>query len=261
MELNILTSQKGTRVIKATDLHRCLGLADHHYQANVRLWVKDVYQFSDGIRRPEGMKDFARSTKTKAGIVREYYFNLELARLIALSSKSKVKQAIATKIAKEEAVFPEQVQLTAGQTLELLEQTKAMTRLSCQIAAEDRHLAAYIRRRGSADYWNRYRVDHVVKTRAEDLRTRLADRNVKVAKSWRVRELLLRYDHLECIRIGIADHYAALGYSIPYATQLGDLARELAATMRLEVVDDRKGEILFAPVTEPELVRQLQRAA
>ena len=261
MELTIRVSKKGTRVVKASELHQALELANHHYQANVRGWIKDVYQFADGIRKPVGMQDYARSPHTKTDVVHEYYFNLEFARLVALSTKSKVKQAVATKLSKEEAVYPENVQLTAEQTLELLEQTKAMTRFSCQIAAEERHLATYTRRTGSADYWNRYRVANVVKTTMEELRDCLTERGVSFNRSHRVRELLYRYDPFECIRVGIVDHYAAQGYSIAYATQLGKLARELAATMHLEVTDDRQGEGLFTAPADIELVRQLQRVA
>ena len=261
MDLTIRVSKKGTRVVKASELHRALGLADHHYQANVRTWIKDVYQFADGIRRPVGMQDYARSTQTKADVVHEYYFNLELARLVTLATKSKVKQAIATKLSKEAEVYPDRVQLTAEETLHLLEQTKAMTRLSCQVAAEERHLNAYIRRTGSADYWNRFRVDNVVLTTMDDLRRELTERNIPFNRSHRVRELLMRQDPLECIRVGIVDHYAAQGYSIPYATQLGKLARELASTMRLEVTDDRQGEGLFTTPADGDTVRQLQRVA
>ncbi|CAH0999903.1 hypothetical protein LEM8419_01159 [Neolewinella maritima] len=261
MELTIRVSKKGTRVVKASELHRALGLADHHYQGNVRSWIKDVYQFADGIRKPAGMQDYARSPHTKTDVVHEYYFNLEFARLVALSTKSRVKQAIATKLAKEEAVYPETVQLTAEQTLELLEQTKAMTRFSCQIAAEERHLNAYVRRTGSGDYWNKYRVSNVVKTTMDELREQLTERKVPFTRSHRVRELLFRHDPLECIRVGIVDHYAAQGYSIAYASQLGKLARELADTMHLEVTDDRQGEGLFTAPADLELVRQLQRVA
>ncbi|MBB4078356.1 hypothetical protein GGR28_000969 [Lewinella aquimaris] len=261
MDLTIRVSKKGTRVVKASELHRALGLADHHYQANVRVWIKDVYQFADGIRKPVGMQDYARSTNTKTDVVHEYYFNLELARLVALATKSKVKQAIATKLSKEEQVYPEHVQLTAEQTMELLEQTKAMTRFSCQAAAEERHLKQYTRRTGSADYWNRYRVDNVVKITVDELRAKLRDRNIPFNRNHRVRELLMRFDPVECIRVGIVDHYAAQGYSIPYALELGKLARELANTMRLEVTDDRQGEGLFTTPADVELIRQLQRAA
>ncbi|THH41915.1 hypothetical protein [Neolewinella litorea] len=261
MDLTIRISKKGTRVVKASELHRALGLADHHYQANVRSWIRDVYQFADGIRKPVGMQDYARSTNTKTDVVHEYYFNLELARLVALNTKSKVKQAIATKLSKEAEVYPDHVQLTADQTLQLLEQTRAMTRLSCQMAAEERHYNAYVRRTGSGDYWNHYRVENVVKITMEELREQLTDRNIPFNRNHRVRELLLRHDPLECIRVGIVDHYAAQGYSIPYALELGKLARELAATMQLEVTDDRQGEGLFTTPADIDLVRKLQRAA
>ena len=261
MDLTIRVSKKGTRVVKASELHRALGLADHHYQANVRTWIKDVYQFADGIRTPVGMQDYARSSQTKADVVHEYYFNLELARLVALSTKSKVKQAVATKLSKEEAVYPDRVQLTAEETLDLLEQVKAMTRFSCQIAAEERHLNAYVRRTGSADYWNRYRVKHLVRTTMEELRTALTERNVPFTRTHRVRDLLYRYDPYECVRIGIVDHYAAQGYGVPYANQLGELARKLAENMQLEVTDDRQGEGLFTAPADIDLVRQLQRVA
>ncbi len=261
MDLTIRVSKKGTRVVKASELHRSLGLSDHHYQANVRGWIKDVYQFADGIRKPVGMQDYARSANTKTDVVHEYYFNLELARLVALSTRSKVKQAIATKLSKEAEVYPDRVQLTAGDTLQLLEQTRAMTRISCQMAAEERHYNAYVRRTGSGDYWNRFRVDHVVKTTMDDIRKDLHDRNIPFNRNHRVRELLMRYDPLECIRIGIVDHYAAQGYSIPYAMELGKLAREMAETMRLEVSDDRQGEGLFSAQADGETIRQLQRVA
>ncbi|WP_116124828.1 hypothetical protein [Lewinella sp. IMCC34183] len=261
MDLTIRVSKKGTRVVKASELHRALGLSDHHYQANVRTWIRDIYQFSDGIRKPVGMQDYARSAHTKTDVVHEYYFNLELARLVALATKSKVKQAIATKLSKEADVYPDRVQLTAEETLQLLEQTKAMTRMSCQIAAEERHLNAYIRRTGSADYWNRFRVDNVVKTTMEELRNALTDRKIPFNRNHRVRELMVRHDPLECIRIGIVDHYAAQGFSIPYALQLGKLARELADTMHLEVSDDRQGEGLFTAPADGEVIRNLQRVA
>ncbi|PPK86000.1 hypothetical protein CLV84_2917 [Neolewinella xylanilytica] len=261
MDLSISISKKGTRVVKASELHRALGLADHHYQANVRNWIRDVYQFADGIRKPEGLKDFARSPKTKVGIVHEYYFNLEMARLVALSTKSKVKQAIATKLSKEEAVYPDRVQLTTAETLDLMEQTRAMSRISCQVAAEERHLQAYIRRTGSQDFWNKFRADNVVNTTMEDLRKALTCRGQSFNRSHRVRDLLLRYDPYECVRAGIVDHYAAQGYSIPYSLELGKLAREFAMAMHLEVTDDRKGEGLFTAPADSEVVRQLQRVA
>lgn len=261
MELTIRTSKKGTRVINATELHRALGLSDHHYQNNVRHWLKDVYQFTDGIRRPEGMKDYARDPKSKGDLMQEYYLSLELGKLIALTSKSKVKQAIATRLSKEEDVYPEHVQLSTTETLELLEQVKAMARISCQKAAESRHLAHYTRKRGTGDYWNHYRREQIVGCTMAELREQLNLRGQKVAAKADLRELINLVDPCDLIRIGIIDHYAAMGNTLPYAQQLGNLAKELARQLRLEIVDDRKGDLLFAPIADAEILRKMQRVA
>lgn len=261
MDLTIRISKKGTRVIKASELHRTLGLNDNHYQNNVRHWLKDVYQFADGIRRPEGMKDYARDPKSKGGLVQEYYLSLELGKLIALSSKSKVKQAVATKLSKEEDVYPEHVQLSTKETLELLEQVKAMARLTCQKAAESRHLAYYSRKRGNGEYWNHFRRETIVGCTMADLREQLRLRGQQVASKCDLRDLINRVDPYDLIRIGIIDHYAAQGNSLPYAQQLGNLAKELAKQLRLEIVDDRQGDLLFAPIADAEVLRKMQRAA
>lgn len=261
MDLQILTSKRGTRVIKATQLHRALGLNDNHYQANVQQWLKDVYAFADGIRRPEGLKDYARSNRTRGQLMQEYYLQVELGKLIALGTKSKVKMAIANKLAQEEQVYPEHVKLSVEETLSLLEQTKAMAYISCQEAAEARHLAHYSSRRGSGDYWQHFRHEQVVFLKMEEIRAELKKQGVKPKSGAGMRDLLLRFDPAEAIRIGIVDHYAALGNSMPYSQQMGRLAKRLAVELQLEVVDDRQGESLFAPVVDGEVLRSLQRAA
>ena len=261
MELPILTSKRGTRVVKATQLHRALGLNDNHYQANVQYWLKDVYEFHDGIRRPEGLKDYARSAKTRGQLIQEYYFQVEFAKLVTLSTKSKVKQAIANKLSKEEQVYSEHVTLGAEDIRQLLEQTKAMARLSCQKAAEERHLAHYTSRRGNGDYWQRFRREQIVFRTMDELKADIRQQHGKVKAGSNLRDLLLRLDDLETIRIGIVDHYAALGHPMPYAQEVGRLAKAFAHDMRLEVVDDRDGNPLFAPPADSDALRDLRAAA
>lgn len=245
MNLPILTSKKGTRVIKSSQLHRELGLNDSHYQANVKYWLSDVYQFHDGIRKPAAMTDFARAKGSADGLVREYYFSLELARLITLASKSKLKQAVANKLAREEEAFPQTVKLDASALLSLLEQTKAMTRVSCQLAAEQRHRAAYQRINGSMSYWNHYRAE-LIGHRKEDIFLQLIEQGSSVSKRATLRDLLLRQDGTELIRIGLIDLYVAQGHPLPYAQQIGRIGKRLAEQMQLEVTDDSQGEMLFA---------------
>lgn len=260
MNLAILISKKGTRVVKATALHRELGLADHHYAANSRKWLQDVYQFKDGIRKPAGMTDYARAGKKGKEIVSDYYLSLELARLITLASKSKFKQPLANKLLREEEVYPERVQLAPQEMLQLLEQTKAMSRFSCQSAAEARHHARYTRQRHNSDYWNQYRSDFIGYKKS-DLLLRLRGFGRKVSAARSFRELIFQYDPTELVRIGIIDHYAAQGFSLNYANQMGDLAKAMAKELRLEVFDDGRGDQLFASPVDAEVMAKLQRGA
>jgi hypothetical protein len=94
MELNVFTSKHGTRVVTASQLHSALQLPTHHYGRNVRRWLKDVYELSDGIRRPEILRDFG-SRPRPADPIEDYYFTLELAKLIALRTNSKHKIKVA----------------------------------------------------------------------------------------------------------------------------------------------------------------------
>jgi len=207
------------------------------------------------------MKDFARDPKCKGDVVKEYYLCLEFAKLVALASRSKVKQAVATKLSKEEDVYPEHVQLSTSETLELLEQVKAMARFTCQKAAETRHLAYFNRKRGSSDYWNHFRREQIVGCTMADLRESLRLRKLKVAAKADLRDLVNLVDPYDLIRIGIIDHYAAQGNSLPYCQQLGNLAKELARQLNLDIVDDRKGDLLFAPPADVEVLRKMQRVA
>lgn len=256
MDLPILTSKKGTKVIKSTQLHRALGLNDGHYQSNVKRWISDIYQFSEEIRKPAGMTDYALAKRSSAALVKEYYLSLEFARLIALSSRSKVKRAVANKLAREESAYPQQVRLGAAEMLQLLEQVKAMSRMSCQIKAEERHAADYQRRRGSMSYWNHYRSE-MIGYRKETLMASLLEMGIKFPKRATIRELLLRHDASELIRIGLIDHYAAQGHPLSYATEIGQIGQQLAKQLQLEVVDDRKGELLFAPPVDTAVLASL----
>jgi hypothetical protein len=260
MELPILTSKKGTKVIKSTQLYRALGLNDAHYATNVKQWLADVYQFGDEIRKPAGMTDYARCRREPNALIKEYYLTLELARLITLASRSKVKQAIANKLAREEAAYPQRVQLSAEEMIHLLETVKAMTRLSCQLKAEERHAAAYVRRQGSQDYWNYFRAE-MIGYKKEDIIQQLETQQLKYRKRATLRELQLRNDAHELIRIGLIDHYAAQGHPLNYAQEIGSIGKHLAAQMQLEIIDDRKGETLFATPVDEQVMAGLRGVA
>ena len=94
MQLEVLESRKGTKVVTAANLHSALRLPVRQYGPLVRRWFRDVYEFGDGIRRPQLYRDFARRPRPGEP-VEDFYLTLELAKLITLRSNSKDKMKFA----------------------------------------------------------------------------------------------------------------------------------------------------------------------
>lgn len=90
MELEILESKHGTKVVSVSNLYQVLQLPARQYGINLRRWMKDLYEFRDGIRRPQPLRDFAKRPRPGEP-VEDFYLTLELAKLIALRTNSKKK--------------------------------------------------------------------------------------------------------------------------------------------------------------------------
>jgi len=178
MEIAVFTSKKGTKVVTAMDLHQLLELSNHHYGVNIRRWLKDVYQFQDGIRRPVVMKDYALRKQKETVLVEDYYLSIELAKLIALQSKSKVKLKLARYLQEIEHTEGNQTPLDKEEVMNMIELVKAMSMRSCQEAAEQRHMEVYATRNGnSTGNWWHYRSS-LLGFSADDLRMRLENKEI-----------------------------------------------------------------------------------
>ncbi len=92
--LQILVSKKGTKVVVASDLHNALQIPAYKFNSNIDKWLKDVYLFNDGLRKPEAFKDFAER-KMMYSKGQDFYISLPLAKMICLNSESKFKASIA----------------------------------------------------------------------------------------------------------------------------------------------------------------------
>lgn len=94
MELEVFESKKGTKVVTASSLHSALKLPVRQYGTQVRRWLRDVYEFTDGIRKPQPYRDFAKRPRP-GDPIEDFFITLELAKLIALrtNSKNKLKYA------------------------------------------------------------------------------------------------------------------------------------------------------------------------
>lgn len=259
MTLQVYISKKGTKVVAATELHQALQLTDHHYATNVKRWLQDVYGFGNGdIRRPEKLRDYApRQNKRANSLIKDYYLTIELAKLITLSSKSKVKLKYAKWLSNVEDPEEHTDTLTHEQVMKVLELTKAMVMVSCQQAAEKSHLKLYeMRNGGDSRNWWKYR-SQVMGYSADQLRRKLmaAGKDVR-GKSQR--QMLTMLEPVELIRTAIIDLFMGMGKSEQYARRLGDLAKSFAKELQLEVHDDRKQATLFAPNANDQLVNELK---
>lgn len=99
--IKIHTNQQGGKYVIASELYSILALRDKDYSRNVKNWFLEEYEFqnSDNLRTPIKDKDYSsymRKTSAKGGRPRQdYILSLELSKLIALDSRSKVKKRYA----------------------------------------------------------------------------------------------------------------------------------------------------------------------
>ena len=258
MELSIYTSKKGTKVVRATELHLALQLADHHYATNIRRWLQDLYPFVDGIRRPRGMRDYARRKEPAPTLLEDYYLSVELAKLICLRTRSKVRHKYANILHRHEVRTPTLPQFGPQDVLNFIDLVKAMSLVSCQQAAETAHLEAYQQlNNGSSEYWNRYRGE-LIGYRKEDLIRKLRAQGQEAARSMSLRDLLQRLDPSELVRLALIDHYVGQGFAREYSLHIGEMGKRMAQEMKLTIVDDTQNGSLFAPEVNPEMLRAIR---
>lgn len=264
MEPTVYVSKKGTKVVLASALYQFLELSAKQYSKTIRHWLLDYYQFSDGIRRPVRMQEYAVcSTRTKGAQV-DYYLSLSFAKQIVLHSVSRTKMKAGRWIeAQLRGEMPEGM-FTARQFAHLVELTKAMRRISCQEASEREHLRRYkLLNGGTAAYWWEYRAKLLGYAPAE-LRTRLRRKSAITADVYADSLFPASESNaVELIRAGIIDLFMAIGKPERFAYQMGELAATLAQEMQLTLLDDRKGAELLNPIPgeEPELIRRVKEAA
>lgn len=259
MELQILVSKKGTKVVLASSLHSALGLPNKQYAANIRHWLSDIYQFHDGIRKPEHFKDFARR-QSKELVVDDYYLSIEFAKLITLASKSKVKLKYATWLLGHEDPNERGDLFSVEQVLAVLELSKVMGLVSCQTACEQKHLETYEERNGgsAANWWN-FRSE-LLGYSTDKLKEALAMQGKKPdGKSQR--QMLMQVDKHEMVRTAVIDLFMALGKPQHYAQRLGQLAKSFARELNVEIFDDRNAAPAFLPKINGELAEEVKDAS
>ncbi len=236
MDLQILVSTKGTRVVVASQLHMALELPNARFAGNIKKWLSDVYEFRSEIRKPVPLRDFARRKMQGNAIMDDYYLSLELAKMVCLQSGSPVKAKYARWLAAQEDKYSSDTLHSADEVRTALELVKVMQYLPYQELCEREHLNLYKQRNGgtAANWWKHrtavlgYSVDQIRK-RYENLGRGSANRSH--------RELLFAVDKYELIRMGVIDLLMAAGKGQFFAQKTGDLAKVLARQLNVELLD------------------------
>ncbi len=258
MDIQILTSKKGTQVVTASHLHSILQLPDHKYNQHVEKWLSDIYAFSDDVRRPIEMKDFAER-KMELGKHRDYYISLQMARLITLNSDSVIKQKVAKYFLSMEGRPDPMEMFSKDQIMAVLEITKVMGLVSCQKKVEAHHQEKFEQRKNKNDNyeWWRYRAK-LLGYSVNELKAKMAEIG-KNYKGKSLRAMLMYLDKYEIIRMSVVDLFIALGRSENYAKNMGDLAKIFAKEMNIQIWDDRNSTIDFAQTNiNPQLLQDVK---
>ncbi len=254
MELQVLISKKGTKVVTASNLYGALQLPEQHYSTILLKWIDDFYEFTDGIRKPIRLQDFAKRKISNNPILKDYYLSVEMAKKIVLRSKSKLKRKFAKQLHALQTREESAETLTQEQIETVLEVAKTMTRMSCQESAERKHQEVYTSRNGgSGANWWKYR-SHLLGYSADFLRKQMEAQGKKF-KGKTQREMLLHLNNKpEMIRTAVIDLFIASGKTENHAKKLGDLAKTFALEMQLDVFDDKASGNLFASSINTEML-------
>ncbi|MDP4711268.1 MAG: hypothetical protein NWR67_01830 [Saprospiraceae bacterium] len=236
MDLQILISTKGTRVVVASQLHMALQLPNVRFAGNVKKWLSDVYEFRGEIRKPVPLRDFARRKMQGTAIMEDYYLSLELAKMVCLHSGSPVKLKYARWLAAQHEKGASDLLYSTDEVRAAMELVKVMQYLPYQELCEREHLGRYKQLNGgtAANWWKHrasilgYTVDEVRK-RYLDMGRGAADRSH--------RDLLLVVDKYELVRMGVIDLLMAAGRDPWVARKTGDLAKLVARQLKVELLE------------------------
>ncbi len=255
MNLHVLVSRKGTRVVTASNLYQALELPPAQYGRAIRRWIRDIYELDGALRRPEHGRDFAprRRQDNPSG---DYYLSLPLALQITLRTNSRHKlkyalrlQALCDAGGAELPLRPELMRALTGLA-------RTLSLMSCQIACERHHLAVYRRRhQGTAAGWWSYRAQLLGYSLAE-LRRRAVQKGIAVGRK-SARALLLLLDEGELVRAAALDLFVAMGHAAPRALEWAEAVREAFTAGGWSVCDDRSSGNIFTAAVPDEWVQEV----
>jgi phage anti-repressor protein len=205
--------------ILGDDLHSILESKLKDYS----IWVKRKIQDADLISG----KDFSTILSESSGgrPKTNYYFTIDAAKEICLLEKNKKGKELRRWLIGLSNQHESGLAFTAPQIEALIDLSKAMTLVSIQKEVEKKHFNIY----NDKFTWYQHRAE-LLGYETKDVIKAMQNVNKKHTST---RASLMILDSNELIRIGVIDFMFAMGKSIEYSTNAGNLCKSIASKMKL----------------------------
>jgi hypothetical protein len=227
----------GNKYVNSFQLHtQVLQLGTNQYRRNLKNWLFETEYFfqNDNDLRFPNKNDFSTlGAKSTGGRPTEHFLiSLELSKMIAINSVSNFKKHYVKWLLSIEKKVTTGELLNSNQILSLMDICQAMGLISVQKASESNH---YEKHNNNSDWWA-YRAK-ILGFNKDELIRRANEMNIKYISQ---RQVLIKLDRFELVRMGVIDLLMALGNTIEYSQNVGNLAKQMAEKMEVEVFDDNK---------------------
>lgn len=227
----------GKKYVNSIDFHHnVLEINKTHYVKNIARWKITEYLFSDNEIRTPNKNDFIPlGAKSNGGRKSEHYLiSLELSKMIAINSDSKVKKYYVQWLLSLEEKHEKGLAFNVQQIETLIDLSKSMVLVSLQSKYERNHFDLYNKKTD----WYKHRAE-ILGYSTNDLIEAMKKVN-KIHSS--TRKSLIKLDANELIRTGIIDLMICMGKTTEYAVNVGNLCKSIAEKMDLgsHIWDDTK---------------------
>ena len=232
--LTVKKSQGGKSVVSARDLQNVL-----QNTSDFTTWIKRMlsYGFSEGsdygiIKIDEPDNQTFRNPNPKL----DYLLTMDTAKEIAMIQRTPKGKEIRQYLLSLENKHETGQAFTPEQVFALMDLSKAMTLVSVQRKAEKEHGNTYNAVNNGYNGWYKHRAN-ILGYSADSVRKQMNAINKRYETT---RRSLAQLDSDELIRTGAIDLMIALGKTTEYATNIGNMCKELSRKMELgtEIWDD-----------------------
>ena len=252
--IQVHTTEKGNKIVIASELHQKLNIT-----TPLRKWFPRMiaYGFDEGIDYFRADKK-VRAKKGGTQTVNDWHITLDMAKHIAMiqrTPKGKELRSYLLNLDKQitkqgYAAIDGKIRFTKEQTFALLEITQISGYISFSKDVQRQHKILH----GNKYKWWKYRAE-LLGFSVDELKEAMAEIGKKHQNTYKS---LMVIDKYEIFRMTAIDLFKLLGKSHEYAQNAGDIVKEMARTMKIDVYNDLDASIDFVPKEHKQLMSKIR---